>query len=405
MEKNILFLSFWTPPVVRPRAIAAGKIIPEMMRRDVKPVVVTYDCCGPWDISLPLYTVPVFDLGREDRLIFKIPFFKSLNTLWQEHVYLEKLYQTIADIIKQHNIEVIFSFSNPQTSNLVGAMLRKRLHMPFVSHFSDPWYDNPYRQPSILQAAKIYLQERYVIRNSNKIVFTNDQALALVMKKYPKYLKKALVVPHCFNYEDYPEVEKKNPADKFIITHTGVFYKKRNPEALFQAINRLFKQNPDLADKLSVRLIGATEAYGTNGGDLSSMIKEYKLENIVDILPRVDYRESLRQMKLANCLVVIDAPADSSPFLPSKIVDYVGSDTCIIGITPHGSPTAEFLTQANYKSFAHDEVDELAAHLSELISNSSQIETNHSFVGNYTVKSVVTKLLYHLKEASYGNKP
>jgi hypothetical protein len=42
-------------------------------------------------------------------------------------------------------------------------------------------------------------------------------------------------------------------------------------------------------------------------------------------------------MKSADGLLVIDAPAETSVFLPSKLIDYVGAGRPVLGITPPGT--------------------------------------------------------------------
>jgi hypothetical protein len=60
---------------------------------------------------------------------------------------------------------------------------------------------------------------------------------------------------------------------------------------------------------------------------------------MVSIKPPVGYLESLALMRSSDGLLVIDAPADQSVFLPSKLVDYIGSERPIFGISPPGTAT------------------------------------------------------------------
>ena len=58
----------------------------------------------------------------------------------------------------------------------------------------------------------------------------------------------------------------------------------------------------------------------------------------------VSYLDSLSLMTSADGLLVIDAPAATSVFLPSKLIDYIGSGTPILGITPSGT-AAKLITE------------------------------------------------------------
>jgi hypothetical protein len=57
----------------------------------------------------------------------------------------------------------------------------------------------------------------------------------------------------------------------------------------------------------------------------------------VKFLPKVSYLQSLALAKSADLLLNIDAPATTSVFLPSKLIDYIGAGQPIFGITPAGT--------------------------------------------------------------------
>jgi hypothetical protein len=59
--------------------------------------------------------------------------------------------------------------------------------------------------------------------------------------------------------------------------------------------------------------------------------------SLITVHKSVPYQESLDLMSSADGLLVIDAPSDLSVFLPSKLIDYIGSGRPILGITPAGT--------------------------------------------------------------------
>lgn len=395
-KPKILCLSFWTPPIVRPQSILIGKMIPEWIRQGLDPVIVAYEACGDWDINAPVFKIPIFSINK---FFNKIPLLRGCLRFR----YYKKIANIIKKIVRENQVDLIFSFSKPMDSNIIGARLKKNLNIPFVSHFSDPWHDDPYKALSKLSAKFIYLQEKFIIKNSDKVIFTNEAAKDLIMKKFPQsWSKKADVIPHCYNLADYPEVSQAN-SDKFIISYIGAFYKKRNPEPLFRALQKIVAKRPDLNSKFKIELIGAANDYaGYNIKSIEDMAELYNLKSNVEIIPPVSYGESLKYMKLSDCLVVIDANMPNSPFLPSKVVDYAGSGNAILGITPANSPTAQFIKNLGYESFNYDQVDELAQYLEGLVSGEVKIQIDQNFLNKYSIQSTTAKLINIFNE-TLGN--
>lgn len=396
---KILFLAFWAPPLVRPRAIAAGKVVPELIRQGAEVVIVRYENAEPWEIDVPVYSVPEFTSGGV------LQMFSFGRALLEGRNY-RKIFLSIAEIVNNHTPDLVFSFSNPQQSNIVGAMIKKRLGISFVSHFSDPFVDNPYKTFSFLGRRKVAAQERFIIRRSDRVIFTNQAAADLVMKKYPaSWYAKARIIPHCFDPKEYPQQneERLNPL-RFTFRHVGAFYKKRNPEYFFEALSLLFKAKPHLRQRCRVELVGAVNDYADYSREkLEAARARCGLGDVVSILPVVSYRESLAAMRSADCLIVIDADVAASPFLPSKVVDYAGSGKPIIGVTPLGSPTAEFLREAGYRAFAYGESQSLAAYIGDLIEGTVQMTPNKNYLAQFNVENVVAQLLKEFATVS-GNR-
>lgn len=397
MKKNkikVLCLSFWTPPLVRPQSILIGKMIPQWIKQGVEPIIMTYDSCGQWEINCPIYRIKQIKVNK---------YFNKFTILRELFVkrYYQKIYKYAEKIIRKHQPDIIFSFANPQDSNIIGAMLKERLGLKFVSHFSDPWVDNPYKKYTGHKTKCVKQQEKYIIDQSDRVIFTNQVALDLIMKKYPTaYRKKTTVISHCYDLKDYPSVIKKQ-SDHFVISHIGALSELRNPKPLLEAVQKAMNKEINSKEKIILRIIGA----GTGDtsqltlGQLQGLIAKYGLEDIAELIPPLSYKESLQEMSLADCLIVIDANLPGSPFLPSKVIDYAGSGSMIIGITPSNSPTAQFLIDLGYKSFNHDQVDNLANYLRKLIMGTTKPVVNYQFLNQYMVENTTKELINQFRKA------
>jgi glycosyltransferase involved in cell wall biosynthesis len=384
---KVLCLAFYAPPTVRPQSILIGKMIPEWIRQGVKPIIASYQTPEKWQIEVPIhYLAPRKIQGHIlQRNIDQIKYYRSEAS-------------RLAALIKREGVDVIFSFANPQESNIIGALASRKSGCPFVSHFSDPWLDNHYSSFRGLNLLKIKFLEWLVIKQSQRIIFTNQAALDLVMKKYSTTdRKKALVIPHCFDPADYiktptPRGDKSEPV--FIMRYIGVFYKERSPNELFKALTYLIKTFPDIARQIRLELIGADNEYaGYSRKAIQDLAKAHGLEEMIVIRSAVSYRESLRLMQTADCLIVIDANFENSPFLPSKVIDYAGAQEPIVGITPPNSPTAEVLNNLGFSSFSYGEEIKLADYLKNLVLRQIKPILNLTQLERFEVKNTTRDLV------------
>jgi len=383
-----LCLSFWTPPVVRPQSILIGKMLPAWLRQGLKPAVITYDVCGRQKTAIPTYYVPAFKAPR-------IVWYSALLTRLAYSRYYEIIYRISRTVIEKHQPDIVFSFSNPQASNVLGAHIKKRLGIPFVAHFSDPYYDNPYNTYGRRAAKDVLKIERFIIEQSDAVVFVNDTLRDLVMRKYaPSLSIKTMVIPHCFDHALYPPANCGRSTAPFILSHIGAFYRLRTPEPLFQALALMKKNLPRLEDSLAVRLIGGVNDYAKYGGsELEHLIRKYNLEKIVEVLPVMNYNDSLGAMVQSDCLLVIDSDIPGSPFLPSKLIDYIGSGKTIVGITPPDSPTHRVLLKLGARPFQHEQTAEIADYLEALVFRREFPRLNAEYAQTFDVASTTRQLI------------
>lgn len=383
---KVLCISPRTPPAVRPQAILLGKMIPEWICQGIDPVIVSYDNNGKWDIKAPVYTVPAF---RASRILGHLAPLQKLN----EFFYCMKTSRKIMPILKKEKIEVMFSFANPQICNVIGAFLKLKSNLPFVAHFSDPWVDHPYEKIGPISKFILKRMEHFVINNADAIIFVNPILRDLVMRKYPRsWAHKTRIIPHCFNPSEF-DSEPVGKNQIFTIRHIGAFYPQRNPKPMFEALRMILDRGWN-KQKFKIQLIGATTGYaGMTAEQLEDMVRSAGISEIVETVPGVEYRESLKLMRRADCLVSIDANIPGSPFLQSKIIDYSYVSVPIICITPTHSPTGQVVEGLGYRSFNYSQIASLAKYLAEIINGENVPQVNVQFRNQFHVKNTTQKLI------------
>jgi glycosyltransferase involved in cell wall biosynthesis len=236
-------------------------------------------------------------------------------------------------LLQGRHYDALVTWSQWHPVHLVGLALKKRFpNLPWIAHFSDPWADNPFANYDPVRRAYNRHREHKVYESADVLSLPSRESIDLIfVGPRAKYRGKAVEIPHAFDSALYPDASPPN-GDKLIFRSLGAFYGARSPEPMLRALELLRHRDTVLFDKITVEFIGATPSHY-----LSSAALRRLPSDTVRFLPPVDYRTSLGLMRSADLLLNIDAPFADSPFLPSKLIDYIGAGRPIFGLTPPGA--------------------------------------------------------------------
>lgn len=310
-------------------------------------------------------------------------------------------YFTASKFLKRYdfkNVDVIFTSSKPDSTHLVGLYLKNKTKKPWIAYFSDPWIGNPY---FVWKSKKIYQYncklEKKVVENADVILFPTKEMALLTLKKYSdNLLKKARILPHCFVpewYELSKEDSFKKKGRKKRVVHAGNFYGPRTPLPLFNNLIRLKSDIKDISEKIEFHFYGGLEER------YHKFIIDNKLDDLVSIFETVPYIQSLNIIKNADYLILIDAPLSTtkeSIFLPFKLIDYIGSNNPVIGLTPVEGASANVLKRTGNILCDINDNDGIYEILKKLI-EPIDIKPNKSVIETYNYKNV-TKIFSSIIE-------
>lgn len=337
-----------------------------------------------WESNIFLKTLKRFDISY--RL-----FYKMFEPRKKEWIFPAIKYLNNLDL---NNYDVILSCSQPHTNHLIGHYLKEKTLKPWIAYFSDPWTDNPY---TIYKSEKIrhynQCQEKEIIGHADKVLFTSQEMRALVMKKYPdSFMVKSGVLPHCFVpewYEPKKEDVQNRKNGKIRVLHTGHFYGPRTPMPFFNALLKLHKIF-NLSEKVEILF------YGNMSKKYHEFVITEKMDSFIRINGTISYHESLTKMKESDYLLLIDAPltdTSESVFLPSKLIDYIGSFKPVMGITPEKGASQRVIRESGNLSCDIKDEDEIHDVFQKLIKNSLDIKPNKNKILDYHYKNVTQKLV------------
>jgi hypothetical protein len=356
-----------------------------------------------WEPDIPKSNIPVPGMTILAKACNQIPILRKCY----ERYRLNKIVRQLVRFVSEHPADLIFSFANPMEANFIGMHLHKATGLPFIAHYSDPFVNNPYKRRPITAEDLARKREKRMLKSAARIVFVSEELKNRVLAQHEEDLsEKTIVIPHCFSPEAYPERPIGWANDSiFRISHIGAFYKERPPEAFLAGLDCFKNKYSQFASRLQVDFIGADLQYTDYSGEtLRDLIAKYDFNFPVNITPSVSYKESLAAMKASHALVAIDKDMKDSPFLPSKIFDYIGSGTYVLAFTPQNSPTAHVVSQCGGVVFGYSKKDamEFADHIADLMELQVPKTLSSCCVRTYSVESQAAKFISVFKEVIDG---
>ncbi len=256
--------------------------------------------------------------------------------------------------------DAVLTWSTYHSVHLVGRALKRRLGLPWLAHMSDPWVDNPFVDHRGLVGALNRRLERSVIGAADRLLLTTPETADLVMAKYPQsWRERVVVIPHGYEPALYSGARPQPPDGRpLVLRYLGNFYGIRTPEPLFAALHTLLARSPGTLDNVVVEIVGKLDP-----GMAETALARSLPTGLVRVIPSVGYRQSLALMETADLLLIVDAPARLSVFLPSKLVDYLGARRPILSLTPPGASRRVTL-EAGFWAASPDDPDAAASALS-----------------------------------------
>lgn len=308
-----------------------------------------------------------------------------------------KWYVFIVKCFVKKKYEVLHSRSTPFDSHIVALLLKKTIakELKWVASFSDPWYRSPYSKQSKVKNIFMKFFEGLVLKNCDVIVLNNNHQKRFILESHKDFkekdYKKIKVIPHSF-VEDWYEIAKEaftinRQNGKVYFVYLGSFDQIRNPLPFLNAVFRL-KKELILNDQIQVEFYGNTPDY------INDYLYEHELNEYVRCYEGVSYLKSLAIMSSSDFLLSFDANLEEmsySPYLPSKIVDYLGANKLIIGLTMEDSPTREILESTNNYYINITDEESIYKLLLGIINNEVKDEIVEKEIGEFNVKNIAMK--------------
>jgi glycosyltransferase involved in cell wall biosynthesis len=244
-------------------------------------------------------------------------------------------------ICRSNRIDAIYTTSPPHSSHLAGLILSHAYRVPWIADFRDPWTLNAYRSNGFSDRLLIEIEkvlEKAVLKRSAVILANTKANRHNMLTEFP-FLNEVKVRYLPNGWEEYPKdiAPSEREGQGLTIVHAGTFYPRFNPYGLLNALstwkNGAGPPDAPAPDDGSVRVV----LLGSRDETTRRIVKEMKIEDMVEIRPWVSLDEARRIMSRADFLwTSLGTGSESSTYVPSKIFEYIPAGKPIIGFFPPG---------------------------------------------------------------------
>lgn len=305
----------------------------------------------------------------------------------------------LKQVIKNFKIDAIYSSSPPYTCSLLAKYAKFKLKVPWVAGFRDPWTE-------FIQAPPRWFLPKHIDKSMEKSVFIAADIVEVAWlgiqkdatQKYPDLpISKFVHIPNGFDSEDYPRIEKSEN-DVFTLTYTGSMYGKRNPKALFNAIEFLLNEKKIVKENIQLNFIGRF------GKEVHQMIEETSFNERINRISYLPHSESIHKLlESDSLLLIVDESKESEEIVPGKVYEYLGTYKPLLVIAPERGAIADLIQETGAGLIAHQSnVVGIANNfllLYNLWEEKKQLTTiNSEAINNYERKESARKLANLLDE-------
>jgi hypothetical protein len=243
------------------------------------------------------------------------------------------------DAARRYGAELVISSGPPHSVLLAGTRIARKLRIPHIVDFRDPWADYvaSIRPKPDLELKLLRRLERWVIESAAAITSTGATVANLLSSHYASARAKMHVIRNGFDGEIQPA--PPSTGGRLSILFAGELYAGRNPFPLLTALETLVGAPEIDATAISVTFMGRCEKYA--GQSLPTWLEGKRCASVVTILPQMPQEAVAKASREATVLLNL---AQNQPLsVPAKTFEHLASGREVLLVCENDSETAQLV--------------------------------------------------------------
>ena len=232
--------------------------------------------------------------------------------------------------------DIVWATGDPWSSLVLGSLVARKLSVPFVCDFRDPWTRSgiSLRDRSSFSRYWDKKLEENVLRLASKVVFTSGTAEKDYLENFNSLEGKTCVIYNAANDQIHSKREDSDdPVNSFKsgdlnITFFGTFRRLSPIEPAADILTKLRDQSPESFSKVKIHSFGEPDA------EQLSYIRLQEVEEQFIFHQKVKPEQGARVLQQSDVLLLSTHP-ERGNIVPAKLWDYLITDVPILSIVPN----------------------------------------------------------------------
>lgn len=249
--------------------------------------------------------------------------------------------------LKKNPVDAIISTGTPHSMHLIALGVKKKLNLPWLADFRDPWTNIDFYHQLMLGPwadAKHHRLEKEVLSTADQVTTVSWHWAEELGKIGNRNVE---VITNGYDEDDYPAAQVVLD-NKFVISHIGLLSAERTLSAFWRALQDLCTELPSFKNDLVIRLAGKVDF------EVLQQIEAHGLSDHLEFIKYVPHDEAIRlQCRSAVLLLVLNNVPNVLGHIPGKLFEYLASRRPILGIGNEDGDAAKIVMETGSGVFCN----------------------------------------------------
>lgn len=295
--------------------------------------------------------------------------------------------------LKENHFDAIVTTGPPHSMHLIGLGLKKEFpNLKWIADFRDPWTEiSYYKHLKLTNSADLKHKklEQKVFENADFTLVTSFSDAENFRKKGAN----SFCITNGFDGEINFSISKTK---KFTLSYIGVLEQLRNPENLWQILEKLISENQDFKNDFELKFVGKIDELILN------KLENSALKDSIKNLGYLSHNDSNLEMQHSDLLLITNFPEEKSKgIIPGKLFEYLQTGNTILSFGPKNADVEKILNETSSgKHFSFEDSENLKAFILEQYNfwKTGNIEVPKRNIEQYSRRNLTKKLVEVLEK-------